>query len=218
MIVSCGLMVVHRFAPPDVTLIMAPLKGKQGKGKQAEKPAEAPVKIWFLLVDHVGKLPFGNLYDLEVQPDITITALQRVIKEEKRSHLSTFDASDFEVWTYKHKDLSSDPTFNKLEELVGGIKFSNTSENPKHLSSKQKVTNIDLAEDVIFLVRVLPPQTTDTATASGKGSECSYVLLHLSMSDNGTARNWRWCSLIGAFPRVPTYIHQRGKLGRLPGI
>jgi hypothetical protein len=197
---------------------MAP-KGS-AKGKEAPKPAEAPEKtIWYLLVDHEGQLRFGELTDLDVQADITVAALKRMIKEdsENPTELGPFKANQFEVWTYKHKDFSSDPTFEQLEKIVGGIKFLKGSENPKHLSPKQKVTKIDLSEDVILLVRVPPPQTTDTATASGKGSECSYVLLQLSMSDKRTARNWR-CSLIGAFPRVPSHIHQRGKLGRLPGI
>jgi hypothetical protein len=141
-----------------------------------------------------------------------------MIKDENLTELGPFKTNKIEVWTYKHKDLSSDPTFEELEEILGPIKFLKASKNPKRLSPQQKVTNIDLPEDVILLVRVPPPQTTDTATASGKGSKCSYVLLQLLMSDNGAARNWRWCSLIGAFPRVPSHIHQRGKLGRLPGI
>jgi hypothetical protein len=170
---------------------MAPPKGKQAKGKQAEKPAETPERtIWFLPVDHESQLRFGELTDLVVHADITVAALKRMIKEEKRIHLGPFDASDFEVWKYKHADFSSNPKSEKLQEIVGGIKFLEGSKNPKRLSPKQKVTEIDLPEDVILLVRV-PPQTTDTATASGKGSECSYVLLQLSMSDKRAARNWR---------------------------
>jgi hypothetical protein len=180
-----------RFTPPDATLIMGP-RGS-AKGQQAEKLAETPEAktIWYLLVDHEGRLSFGELTDLDVQADITVSALKRMIKEENPTELGPFKTNDFEVWTYKHKDLSSDPTFEELEEIVGPIKFLKASKNPKRLSPKQKVTKIDLPEDVILLVRVPPPQTTDTATASGKGSKCSYVLLQLSMSDNGAARNWR---------------------------
>jgi hypothetical protein len=204
--------------PPDATLIMAP-RGS-AKGKQAEKLAETPEAktIWYLLVDHEGQLSFGELTDLDVQADITVAALKRMIKDENPTELGPFKTNKIEVWTYKHKDLSSDPTFEELEEILGPIKFLKASKNPKRLSPKQKVKKIDLPEDVILLVRVPPPQTTDTATAGDKDSKYSYVLLQLSMSDNGPARNWRWCSLIGAFPRVPSHIHQRGKLGRLPGI
>ena len=207
-----------RFTPPDATLIMAP-RGS-AKGKQAEKPAETPANntIWYLLVDHEGQLSFGDCTQITVQADTNVDDLKKRIKEENTTELGPFKTNKFELWTYKHKDISSDPTFEELEEIVGPIKFLKASKNPKRLSPKQKVTKIDLPEDVILLVRVPPPQTTDTATASGKGSKCSYVLLQLLMSDNGAARNWRWCSLIGAFPRVPSHIHQRGELGRLPGI
>ena len=190
------------------------------KGKQAEKLDEEPEAktIWYLLVDHEGQLSFGDCTQIAVQADTNVNDLKRMIKEENLDALRPFDAGGLEAWTYKHKDISSDPTFEELEEILGPIKFLKASKNPKRLSPKQKVKKIDLPEDVILLVRVPPPQTIDTATASGKGSKCSYVLLQLSMSDNGPARNWRWCSLIGAFPRVPSHIHQRGKLGRLPGI
>ena len=144
--------------PPDTTLIMAP---RGGKGKQAETRTKT---IWFLLVDHEGKLRFGDLTVLDVQADITVAALQRMIKEKKRSHLGPFEADDFEVWTYKHMDLSSDPMFEELEDIVGRIKFLKASKNLKCLSSsKQKMSNIDFPEDVILLVRVPPPQTADTA-------------------------------------------------------
>jgi len=154
--------------PPDTTLIMAP---RGGKGKQAETRTKT---IWFLLVDHEGKLRFGDLTVLDVQADITVAALQRMIKEKKRSHLGPFEADDFEVWTYKHMDLSSDPMFEELEDIVGRIKFLKASKNPKRLSPKQKVAKIDPAEDVILLVRVPPPQTTDTA---GGGDGESFIRL-----------------------------------------
>jgi hypothetical protein len=207
-----------RFTPPDATLIMAP-RGS-AKGKQAEKLAGTPEAktIWYLLVDHEGQLSFGDCTQIAVQADTNVDDLKATIKENRPNALRPFDAGELEVWTYKHNDISSDPTFEELEEILGPIKFLKASKNPKRLSPKQKVTKVGLPEDVILLVRVPPPQTTDTATASGKGSKCSYVLLQLGMADNGAARNWRWCSLIGAFPRVPSHIHQRGKLGRLPGI
>ena len=117
--------------------------------------------------------------------------MKRMIKEENPTELGPFKANKFGVWTYKPKDFSLNPKSEKLQEIVGGIEFLEGSKNPDHLSPKQKVTEIDLAEDVMLLVRVPPPQTTDTATASGKGSEWSYVLLQLSMSDKRAARNWR---------------------------
>ena len=129
--------------------------------------------IWYLLVDHEGKLSFGDLTSLVVQPDITVADLKATIKEENPD-LGSFDANELEVWTYKHKDFSSDPTFYELEEILGGIKFLKGSKDPKHLSPKQKVTKIDLAEDVILLVRVPPPQTTDTA---GGGYGESFIRL-----------------------------------------
>jgi len=58
-----------RFTPPNATLIMPATKEKQAKGKQAEKPAEAQAQekvISYLLVDHEGKLSFGNLAELVV--------------------------------------------------------------------------------------------------------------------------------------------------------
>ena len=161
---------MSRFTPPDTTLIMAP---RGGKGKQAEKPAETRT-IWFLLVDHEGKLRFGDLTNLDVQADITVAALRGMIKEKKRSHLDSFEADDFEVWTYKHKDISSDPSFEELEVIVSPIEFLKASKNPKHLSLKQKVAKIDPAEDVILLVRVPPMQTTDTA---GGGDGESFIRL-----------------------------------------
>jgi len=57
-----------------------------------------------------------------------------------------------------------------LQEIAGGIEVSVSSENPQHLLARQKVMEIDLTEDGILLVRVPPPQTTDTA--GGRGSEC----------------------------------------------
>ncbi len=48
---------------------MPATKEKQAKGKQAEKPAEAQAQekvISYLLVDHEGKLSFGNLAELVV--------------------------------------------------------------------------------------------------------------------------------------------------------
>jgi hypothetical protein len=187
------------------------------KGKQAKIPAETPAKtIWFLLVDHEGQLSFGDRTQIAVQADTNVDDLKEMIKEKQRDDLGPFEASDLEVWTYKHEDISLKPKLGKLREIVGGIKFLEDSKNPDLLPPNKNVTEIDLAEDVILLVRVPPPQTTDTATAGGKGSEYSYVLLQLIMSDKRAARNWR-CSLIGAFPRVPSHIHQCGKLGRLPG-
>ena len=179
------------------------------RGKQPKKLAETPEAktIWYLLIDHEGQLSFGDRTQIAVQADTDVDDLKRMIKEENPMELGPLEFNELEVWTYKHKDISSDSTFEELEEVVGPIKFHKASKNPKRLSPKQKVTKIDLPEDVILLVRVPPPQTTDTATASGKGSKCSYVLLQFSMSDNGAARNWRWCSLIGAFPRVPSHIH-----------
>jgi hypothetical protein len=164
--------IAFRITPPDTTtLIMAP-RGS-AKGKQPQNPAEAEAKtIWYLLVDHQRQLRFGELTDLDVQTDITVAALKRMIKEENPTELGPFKAK--EVWTYKHKDFSSDPTFYELEEILGGIKFLKGSKDPKRLSPKQKVTKIDLAEDVILLVRVPPPQTTDTA---GGGYGESFIRL-----------------------------------------
>jgi hypothetical protein len=160
------------------------------KGKEAQKPAAAPPKrIWYLIVDHEGNLSFGNLADLVVQPYITVSDLKRMIKEETPD-LDPFEANTLETWTYKHKDFSSDPTFEKLQQIVGRIKFLEASKNLKCLSSsKQKMTNIDFPEDVILLVRVPLPQTADTA--GGGDGEFSYVLLQLNMFDKRAARNWR---------------------------
>ncbi len=169
-----------------------PHHAKKAKGKQAEKPAKTPAKtIWYLLIDHKGQLSFGDCTQIAIQADTNVDDLKKRIKDNRPNDLHPFDASRLEVRTYKHKDFSSNPKSEKLQEIVGGIKFLEGSTNPDHLSPKQKVTEIDLAEDVILLVQVPPPQTTNTATASGKGSECSFVLLQLSMTDNGTARNWR---------------------------
>jgi hypothetical protein len=165
-ILPCG--VLSRFTPPNAT--MAPAKGKQAKGKQAEKPVEAQEKtIWYLLIDHVGKLSFGNLTALVVQADITVAALMKRIKEE-HPDLGPFNANKLEPWTYKHKDFSVQSKSAKLKTIIGGIKFSEASRNPNPLLPAQKVTNINLPKDGILLVRVPPPQITDTATASGKGS------------------------------------------------
>jgi len=145
------------------------------KGKEAQKPAAAPPKsIWYLLVDHEGKLSFGNFADLVVQPYITVSDLRRMIKEENPD-LDPFKANTLETWTYKHKEFPSDPTFEKLQQIVGRIKFLKASKNLKCLSSsKQKMTNIDFPEDVILLVRVPPPQTADTA---GGGDGESFIRL-----------------------------------------
>ena len=146
------------------------------KGKEVEKPAEPRAKtIWYLLVDHEGKLSFGNLANLAVQPDITVAALKEMIKEKKPNDLRPFDANKLEAWTYKHKDFSPDPTFAKLQEIVGRINFLKASKNLKCLSSsKQKMSNIDFPEDVILLVQVPPPQTADTA---GGGAGESFIRL-----------------------------------------
>ncbi len=168
-ILSHGLynqFIVHRVSRrPTPPLIMPATKGKQAKGKQAEKLAEAQEKtIPYLLVDHEGKLSFGNLAELVVQADITVGNLMKRIKEEKSNDLRPFDASELEPWTYKHKDFSSDTSFEKLQEIVGRIKFLKASKNLKNLSaSRQKMTNIDLPEDAILLVRVPPLRTADTA-------------------------------------------------------
>ena len=90
--------------------------------------------IWYLLIDHEGKLSFGNLADLVVQPDIMVSALSRMIKEENPD-LSPFDANKLKVWTYKYKDFSLDPMFEKLQEIVGGIKFLKGSKNPNFPSA-----------------------------------------------------------------------------------
>jgi len=159
------------FHATEATLIMAPPKGKEVK-----KPVEARAKmIWYLLVDHEGKLSFGNLANLAVQLDITVAALKEIIKEKKPNDLHPFDANKLEAWTYKHKDFSSDPSFAKLQEIVGRIKFLKASKNLKCLlSSKQKMSNINFPEDVILLVRVPPPQTADTA---GGGNGESFIRL-----------------------------------------
>ncbi len=159
----------------DATLIMAP-----PKGKQAKKLAETLKKtIWYLLVGHKGKLSFSNLTDLVVQPDITVSALSRIIKEEN-SNLGPFHTNKLEVWTYKHKDFSLNSMFEKLQEIVGGIKFLKGSKDLKCLSPKQKVIEIDLAEDVIFLVQVPPLQKTDTASSSnGESFICLASIQHI---------------------------------------
>ena len=101
-ILSCGLSFIissSRFVSrrPTPTLIMAP-RGS-AKEKQAQKPAEAEAKtIWYLLVDHQRQLRFGELTDLDVQADITVAALKRMIKEENPTELGPFKANKFEVW------------------------------------------------------------------------------------------------------------------------
>ena len=175
-----------RFTPPNATLIMPPAKEK---GKKPEKLAEAQEKtIWYLVVDHEGKANFGNLARLVVQANTTVAELGEMIKEKKPNELGGIDSNRLEPWIYKHKDLSQRFSFDKLKEIVGGIKFSETSRNLMHLVPRDKVTDIDFPNDVILLIQVM---TTDTATAGGKGSECSYVFLQLNMFDNRAARNWR---------------------------
>jgi hypothetical protein len=165
-----------RFTPPNATLIMPATKGKQAKGKQAEKPAEAQEKtIPYLLVDHEGKLSFGNLAELVAQADIRVCNLMQRIKEEKPNDLRPFDAIQLEPWTYKHTDFSSDTSFEKLQEIVGRIKFLKAGKNLKNLSAaRQKMANIDLPEDAILLVRVPPLRTADTA---GGGDGESFIRL-----------------------------------------
>jgi hypothetical protein len=144
-----------------------------GKGKQVETPAETRT-IWFLLVDHEGKLRFGDPTKIAVQADTNVDDLKSRIKEENSTELGTFQIKDFEVWTYKDKELSSDPTSEELEKIVGPIKFLKASKNPKLLSPRQNVAKIDDADDVILLVRVPPLQTTDTA---GGGDGESFIRL-----------------------------------------
>ncbi len=123
--------------------------------------------IWFLFINHKGKLSFGNLTKLVVQANTTVNDLKEMIKEKKPNHLHPFDANKLEAWTYKHKDFSSDPTFEELQEIVSCIKFLKASKNLKCLLSlKQKMTNINFPEDVILLVWVPLLQTADTAASS----------------------------------------------------
>jgi hypothetical protein len=135
--------------------------------------------IWYLLVDRKGKLSFGNLDKLVVEANITVANLKRMIEENP--DLGPFNANELEAWTYKHKDFSLDPTFKKLQEIVSGIKFLKGSKDLKRLSAKQKVTEIDLAKDVIFLIRVPPLQATDTAGGSDSESFiCLAPIQHVS--------------------------------------
>ncbi len=153
---------------PNTTLIMP------SNGIQAKKPAETSAKtIWYLLVDHQRQLRFGELTDLDVQANVTVAALKRMIKEENPTDLGPFEPNKLEVWKYKHADISSSPKSETLQEIVGGIEFLEGSKNPKRLLPVQKVTNIDLPENGILLVRVPPPQTTDTATAKEGEPEAS---------------------------------------------
>jgi len=162
-----------RFTPPDATLIMAP-RGS-AKGKQAQKPAEAPAKtIWYLLVDHQRQLSFGACTQIAVQADTNVDDLKKRIKEEKPNDLRPFDANKLEVWTYTHKNFSSLSESKKLQEIVGRIDFLKGGKNLKHRSPGQKMTKIDLPEDGILLVQAPPPQTTDTA---GGGDGESFIRL-----------------------------------------
>ena len=165
-----------RFTPPDATLIMPATRQKQAKGKQAEKPAEAQEKtIPYLLVDHEGKLSFGNIAELVVQADIKVGDLMRRIKEHNSNGLGPFDANDLDPWTYKHKDFSLDTSFGKFQEIVERINFLKASKNLKNLTvSRQRMTNIDFPEDTILLVRSPPPQTADTP---GGGEGESFIHL-----------------------------------------
>ncbi len=157
---------------------MPATKEKQAKGKQAEKPAEAQAQektIPYLLVDHEGKLSFGNLAELVVQADIKVGDLMRRIKEERPNRLRPFDANDLDPWTYKHKDFSLDTSFGKFQEIVDRINFLKASKNLKNLAvSRQRMTNIDFPEDTILLVRVPPLRTADTA---GGGDGESFIRL-----------------------------------------
>jgi hypothetical protein len=169
-VVFYNQFIAFHAARHDTTLIMPP---RGAKGKQAETPAETRT-IWFLLVDHEGKPRFGDLTRIAVQADAIVDDLKTRLKEENSTELGTFRIKDFEVWTYKHNDLSSDPTSKELEKIVGPIKYLKTGKNPKLLSSRQKVAKIDPADDVILLVRVPPLQTTDTA---GGGDGESFIRL-----------------------------------------
>jgi hypothetical protein len=160
------------------------------KGKQAQKPAEAPAKtIWYLLVDHQRQLSFGACAQIAVQANTNVDDLKKRIEEEKPNDLRPFDANKLEVWTYTHKNFSSLSESKKLQEIVGRIDFLKGGKNLKHLSPGQKVTKIDLPEDGILLVQVPPPQTTDTA---GGGDGESFIrLVPTQHVDNRAARNWR---------------------------
>jgi hypothetical protein len=153
-------------------------KEKQSKGKEAEKPAEAQAQekaIPYLLVDHEGKVSFGNLVELVVQADIQVGDLMKRIKEDKPNDLRYFDANKLDPWTYKHKDFSLITPLGKLKEIVGGIDFLKARKNLKNLSaSRQRMTDIDFPEDTILLVRVPPPSTADTA---GGGDSESFIRL-----------------------------------------
>jgi len=176
---------------PNTTLIMP------SNGIQAKKPAETSAKtIWYLLVDHQRQLRFGELTDLDVQANVTVAALKRMIKEENPTDLGPFEPNKLEVWKYKHADISSSPKSETLQEIVGGIEFLEGSKNPKRLLPVQKVTNIDLPENGILLVRVPPPQTTDTATAKRRGAG-SINTFH-----------WKRCillSTVGYRPLIPLF-------------
>jgi hypothetical protein len=156
---------------------MPATRQKQAKGKQAEKPAEAQAQekmIPYLLVDHEGKLSFGDIAELVVQADIKVCDLKRRIKEHSPIVLGPFDAIQLDPWTYKHKDFSLDTPLGKFQEIVDRINFLKATKNLKNLAGRQRMTNIDFPEDTILLVRVPPPRTADTA---GDGDGESFIRL-----------------------------------------
>ena len=153
------------------------MKDKKNTKKQAETHEKT---IWYLLINHANR-PLGSLSTLSVQANIYVPTLMKKIKAEHPNNLHSFDVINFDPWTYKDARIPLHPTSHELGVIVRGITFSDASENPKPVSPLKKVADIVLSEDVILLVRILPPPPQTTPTAKEWGPEASLTSIEKSV-------------------------------------